>query len=426
MKNLLSEELKRYRILSNYNTKLTLTENTEIISKNSILNEQPGTTIKAAQKVLKGLGTKISQFTKMEASELTRILAMDEKAFAAELKKAMKVDIKGGQKVMVTANELSKIQVIREITSQKPTTVAEMNAIIENVKNSNTIKFKDLQLKTPIKPTTGGKGKTTTTGKSGKLPKSKVTKNNKKAKKERIKEPDPTLNKPTRWQTFKTKIVGMTKGKIFRYLLIAGGLYLAYKWWMDEGSTMFPDCISKNIPEEDFKKMAEQGLDYVLITDTGNSAIDKNGGGKFFDDKKFVTGNDKYTGTWDDTDSGIVITVGGTDYAMSCEGIEEETDDNGNGGGGGGGNWTDCTSFPYKKGCKSSDIEKAQECLGGLVVDGKFGRNTQDALVAKGYGTVLTQEVYDKIIANCGGTTTTTTTIWEPNRTEVDSDEYEK
>ena len=162
-----------------------------------------------------------------------------------------------------------------------------------------------------------------------KPPKTKVTKNTKPPKKERIKEPDPILNKPTRWQTFKTKIVGMTKGKIFRYLLIAGGLYLAYKWWMDEGSTMFPDCISKNIPEEDFKKMAEQGLDYVLITDTGNSAIDKNGGGKFFDDKKFVTGNDKYTGTWDDTDSGIVITVGGTDYAMSCEGIEEETDDSG-------------------------------------------------------------------------------------------------
>ena len=84
-----------------------------------------------------------------------------------------------------------------------------------------------------------------------------------------------------------------------------------------------------------------------------------------------------------------------------------------------------CPNFPLTKGCKGEKVEKAQECLGGLVVDGKFGKNTQGALVDKGYGTVLTQEVYDKIISNCGGTTTTTT-IWEPTRTGADSDEYEK
>jgi len=362
MKNLLSEELKRYRILFNYNTKLTLTENTEIISKNSILNEQAGTSIKAAEKALKGLGTTIGKFTKMEVSALTRILAMDEKAFAAELQKAMKVDIKAGQKVMVTANELSKIQVIREITSQKPQTVAEMNQIIKDVKNQNTIKFQDLQLKTPIKPTTGGKGKTTTTG--GKKP---PVKNTKPAKQKRIKKPDPIPNKPTNWELFKTRIKGWkTTGKILAGLFLLGGIYLAYKWWSEskEVSSMFPDCIRKNIPEEDFKKMVEQGLDYVLITDTGNDTIDQYGGGKFFDDKKFVTGNGKYTGTWDDTDSGIVITVGGTDYAMSCEGVENPED------------------------------------------SGTDGSDTDDNTVIP--------------------TTTTTTTIWEPNRTEVGSDEYEK
>jgi hypothetical protein len=115
---------------------------------------------------------------------------------------------------------------------------------------------------------------------------------------------------------------------------------------------------------------------------------------------------------------------------MDCTGTEtEETDDtdNGNGGGGGGGSqWTNCTSFPYKKGCKSSDIEKAQECLGGLVVDGKFGRRTEGVLINKGYGDVLTQEVYDKIIANCGGAQTSTQQTevnpydnWEPNEPET-------
>ena len=163
--------------------------------------------------------------------------------------------------------------------------------------------------------------------------------------------------------------------------------------------------------------MGEEGLDYVLITDTGNKAIDTNGGGKFFDDKKFVTGNDKYTGKWDETDSCIVITVNGTDYAMSCEGLVSDVDKCTEGqtwdgekcvSNGGGTTWTNCTSFPYKKGCKNDDIKKIQDCLGIIPSDGKFGSDTEKALKSKGYDVIITQEIYDKIMANCGGTTTIT------------------
>jgi hypothetical protein len=149
MKNLLSEELERYQTLSNYNTKFTLTENTEIISENIILNEQPGVTLKAAEGAFKNLGMTLAKFTKMEASQLTKVLAMDERAFAAELTKVMSKDIKAGQTTMVAAKELSKIQVIREITRQKPTTAAQVDVIINSVKNSNKIKFANLRTKTP-------------------------------------------------------------------------------------------------------------------------------------------------------------------------------------------------------------------------------------------------------------------------------------
>jgi hypothetical protein len=95
------------------------------------------------------------------------------------------------------------------------------------------------------------------------------------------------------------------------------------------------------------------------------------------------------------------------------------------GGSGGGTVYTNCTTFPYKKGCQNSAISEVQDCL-GLTPDGKFGPNTEAALVAKGYGTEITQDVYNKVKANCGGSTvsTTTTTTLNPadNYTLTDVD----
>ena len=55
-------------------------------------------------------------------------------------------------------------------------------------------------------------------------------------------------------------------------------------------------------------------------------------------------------------------------------------------------------SGSYSFGCKADAIATVQKCLGGLVVDGKFGPKTQDALKAKGYESFTDAEV-DKI---CG------------------------
>ena len=71
-----------------------------------------------------------------------------------------------------------------------------------------------------------------------------------------------------------------------------------------------------------------------------------------------------------------------------------------------------CTDFPYTMGCKSPIIAEVQDCL-KLSADGIFGPKTLRGLQNGGYGNSITKEVYDKIKANCGKTddnTTTTTT----------------
>jgi len=59
-------------------------------------------------------------------------------------------------------------------------------------------------------------------------------------------------------------------------------------------------------------------------------------------------------------------------------------------------------SGSYSFGCKADAIATVQGCLGGLVADGKFGPKTQAALKAKGYESFTDAEV-DKICGNSTG-----------------------
>jgi hypothetical protein len=86
----------------------------------------------------------------------------------------------------------------------------------------------------------------------------------------------------------------------------------------------------------------------------------------------------------------------------------------------GGGSFISCPeTFPIKKGCKNETIKRVQACLGGLVVDGKFGDKTKAALEQKGLdGTKITTET---IIAVCGNSGQTAT---KPDEIEqVDADD---
>ena len=84
--------------------------------------------------------------------------------------------------------------------------------------------------------------------------------------------------------------------------------------------------------------------------------------------------------------------------------------------------WVNCTTFPYKRGCKNNELVEIQKCL-GISSDGKFGKDTERALKDKGYDTIITKELYDKIMSNCGNTTTTTTRKFVPDETEIGFDE---
>ena len=116
--------------------------------------------------------------------------------------------------------------------------------------------------------------------------------------------------------------------------------------------------------------------------------------------------------------------------------LEEQFDENELlGGGGGGGSTPDPTPKPkpkpktnryrtctgtYTKGCKTEPtgpIGVVQGCLGGLVVDGKFWNNTQDALVAKGFSNGFTDADVSKI---CNKTTIIEPEISGETPSEID------
>jgi hypothetical protein len=425
MKDIILEEINRNKLLMNYNSEITLSENISLVEsvllveqgRNALLKSILGVADETAALALKrvknakyiagvnlfddiaiygktGLksGDEVmtalikNTLTKSQLSELTKGLMKTGKATGSLrtqiTNRAADLAVKDVRYANMAEKELSKTLVKK---GYDPAIADEIAAKFANKRG---------------KVVTTPKGKTTAKGKT--TPKGK---NTTPAKKPRVKKEtyQAASGKVTIWQNVKSRLVGMTRAKIFKYLLIAGGLYLVWKWWTDEGSAPFPDCISKNIPKEDFEKMVNEGLDYVLITDTGNSTIDQNGGGRFFDDKKFTTGNGKYSGTWSEKDGGIVITVSGTDYSISCEGMEgsDDTDTDNGGGDGSGTGYRVCDSFPLTKGCKGSKVSEFQKCI-GVSADGKFGPKTEQGLKDKGYSTTVTQEVYDKILKNCG------------------------
>jgi hypothetical protein len=439
MKNIVLEELNRVKLLMSYDSKNTLSENIEIIKldeSKKIISEQTG---KALLKSILGTSDEAAALALKTTKNLkytAGVKLFDDIAIYGN------TGLRSGDEVMTALikNTLNKAQLSElakglmktgKATGSLRTTLTNKAADLA-VKDARYVKLSQKQLKDALIKKGYDSGiadeiaskfankRGTPTVKTGNKPGGKT----RTPRKPRVKSTTytPTPGKTTIWQNLKTRIAGMARGKIFKYLLIAGGLYLVWKWWTDEGSAPFPECIGKNIPKEDFEKMVSDGLDYVLITDTGNSTIDQNGGGRFFDDKDFTTGNGKYSGTWSEKDGSIVITINGTDYSISCEGMNDDDDNDngggngggGNGGGGNGGGNSDsykvCDSFPLTKGCSGSKVSEFQKCI-GVTADGKFGPKTEQRLKDKGYSTTVTQEVYDKILKNCGSSNSDNKTL---------------
>lgn len=72
---------------------------------------------------------------------------------------------------------------------------------------------------------------------------------------------------------------------------------------------------------------------------------------------------------------------------------------------GGDTNYRNCNDFPFKFGCINPKIGEIQQCIGVTPTKGYFGPKTRTALTGKGYDISqgITQEMYDTIMAACGG-----------------------
>lgn len=160
MKNLLSEELERYRRLSNYNPKLTLTENVNVLSE---IKFNPATTVKELESAFGkelSLIVKDMKIANMDAAAITKLLQMDAKSFEKELAKAFAKDIKAGGikgELGVIGKEVSKVDFLRRVANEskaknRSLTTAEMDLLLSETKAANKLKAAKFQAPTPRNP----------------------------------------------------------------------------------------------------------------------------------------------------------------------------------------------------------------------------------------------------------------------------------
>jgi len=108
--------------------------------------------------------------------------------------------------------------------------------------------------------------------------------------------------------------------KVKRIALVAGGIGLLYWFFKEEEPDLFPDCLLLKMTDDDLKKMGEGQIDGIIISKTGIRELDVNGGIKVFGNKKCVSLNGKFEGSWVESGNQIVITLGGRKIVIPCVG----------------------------------------------------------------------------------------------------------
>lgn len=212
--------------------------------------------------------------------------------------------------------------------------------------------------------------------------------------------PDPVPVKPDWWDKLKN-----FKYKKAVMVLIGGGvIYWLWTYLTGDEKSPFPECLRGKLSGEDTQKIMDSGKDNILIiTKTGNGDIDSAGGGMFFDDGSFKSVNGNYSGKWSG-EGPILVEIGSKQYSIECGGTPVPPPPPPVPGG----KCKPCSSFPMSKWCKSEKIKDIQGCIGAKV-DGCYGPETESKLKAKGYSTTITQAEYDKIMKECGSSTTDNT-----------------
>ena len=198
------------------------------------------------------------------------------------------------------------------------------------------------------------------------------------------------------------KWASMSRKQRILFLVGAGAAgYILWQFFKDETAGVFPDCINNGINETDLQKITEDGGENAIRTSTGVLALDNLGGVKFLKDGSAQTMDGSLTGMWSDGGSNITIVLNGQTYTMECVStpvitppIENVT------------SYKSCNSFPLTAGCKGDKVREFQKCINGIKADGYFGPKTQQGLIDNKYPVEVTQEIYDKIIKNCGKSAT--------------------
>ena len=209
------------------------------------------------------------------------------------------------------------------------------------------------------------------------------------------------------WKRFQKSIAN---AGFVKSLLILGGIglaaYLLYDWFMnDDENVTFPDCLKNKVSKDDWDETIKNGQ-CLIINVTGNEQIDSIGGGKFYEDGKFKSGDDSQQGTWSDEGGNIAIKVGTDNYAIPCNGeAPNPNDDN---------DMTEeeelledsdvtfgpCDSLPLSKGCTGEYVRNIRECLG--LKGNHFTSLLERKLLSQGYDITVTTDIYNKIMKKCG------------------------
>jgi hypothetical protein len=410
-RNLINEEIERARLLMGYSSKKTLTENIELTSNEDYLLEgiANATVENLFKDVVKiegrqGLKSSVESAIRewggiaIETEKGVYYLSKD----ADEIMNAME---KGTLSSIAEAGKLAKSMFKNagsvEIKSLAGDAIVSMDSF---AKKYGGMPREQMVERLMGKPGNYTRAEAETLAKKfekiggGKTPRPEP---------EPVK-PDPTPGDDDWFIWDKAKKLNWKKG--LKYLAGAAALYFLWKWLTSEKSP-FPECLRKRVGTADAEKVKAMGIEALVITKTGNGDIDSAGGGIFYDDGKFASVNGRYKGTWAEQDGGIVITIGDKPYVLDCNNIPvppvpvpPPTP----------GKCKPCSSFPMNKWCKSDKIKEVQKCI-GTTPDGCYGPKTEAKLIEKGYSTTITQDVYDKIIKNCGQSATDDTGNEIPN-----------
>lgn len=435
MENKILEELNRVKLLSFYDTNLTLSENHNLIGDINIISEQGGRAIQTALKsdralaksMAKELDVIMSEFRggvmssegnllkngdeivnalkkgTLKQAELGKVNTnLFRKTTNSAIKTAVAKDMiesKGFLKAM-SESKNEKEAIKRLMTGEKKFTQEEAEFLVKEYKNTGR-GFGQSAL---------GAGKTTATG-------------SKKVK---------TRKAPNKQSTFKNWIKKFGNGwksmsrtkKILAIASAGSGVYLLWRYFKDEEPGVFNDCVLSYMSDEDLTKMAQIGFgEGIIISETPNRQINSLGGVKLFTNGKLESVSGGIKGTWSSDGGSINVDIGGQSFSIPCTNEKiEDTDDEGSGTS----RYKDCGSGPFSKGCYEKDpnglIHKVQSCL-GVNSDGKFWNVTETALMNKTGKNSFTKDDVNTICSQSSQSSTTPTTTQTPQQEFGTSDD---